>query len=95
MRIWDLGHKIAFTQGQWKGEILNGREDGTVAKVAAALEAAAYEWEDKRDRVVGWHKDTSKMMEQKNYSFFKPRKKGKKANYNFWLDFDPNTNTFF
>ena len=95
MRIWDLGHKIAFTQGRWKGEILTGREPGIIERVASALEAASYEWEEKRERIVGWHDDTDKMMERRDYSFFKARKKGKKANYNFWLDFDENTNTFF
>merc|ERR1712167_188731 len=35
------------------------------------------------------------MMFDGDLSFFKPRKKGKKTNYNFWLDFDPSTNTFF
>ena len=95
MRIWDLGHKIAFTQGRWKGEILTGREPGIIERVASALEAASYEWEEKRERIVGWFKDTSTQMEQGDLSFFKPRKKGKKTNYPFWLDFDENTNSFF
>ena len=53
IRIWELGHNIAFTQGNWKGEILSGRDNGVIQKVAGALEAASYEWEDKQARVFG------------------------------------------
>ena len=51
MRIWGLGHNIACTKGNCKGEILNDRDSGVIQKVAGALKVASYEWEDKRARV--------------------------------------------
>ena len=93
--IWDLGLTIAFTEGSWRGDVLTGRERGILGQVERALEAASWEWEKLQKRVKGHHSKTLKMMEAGDLSFFKPRKKGKKANYNFWLNFDENTNTFF
>ena len=93
--IWDLGLTLAFTEGRWRGDVLTGKERGVFGQIEAALEAASWEWEKLQKRVKGHHKKTLKMMMDGDLSFFKPRKKGKKTNYNFWLDFDENTNTFF
>ena len=93
--IWDLGLTLAFTEGRWRGDVLTGKERGVFGQIEAALEAASWEWEKLQKRVKGHHNKTLKMMLDGDLSFFKPRKKGKKTNYNFWLDFDENTNTFF
>ena len=60
--LWDLGHNIAFTQGSWRGEILTGRESGIHGRIENALEAASFEWEDKRARIVEYHADVYKKM---------------------------------
>ena len=93
--IWGLGLTVAFTEGSWRGDVIKEKDRGVLGQLEKSLEAASWEWERLQRRVVAHHKKTLKMMFDGDLSFFKPRKKGKKANYNFWLDFDPITNTFF
>ena len=95
MRIWDLGHNIAFTQGSWGGDILNGRESGIFSRVSSALEAASYEWEDKQARINEYHTDVYKRLEEGDLSHYVSRKGRRGRMYPFWLDFDEKTNKFF
>ena len=94
MRIWDLGHNIAFTQGSWEGEVLNGRESGIFSRVSSALEAASYEWEDKQARINEYHTDVYKRLEEGDLSHYVGRKGRRGRMYPFWLDFDEKTNKF-
>ena len=59
-RLWDLKHTIAFTQGNWKGEILTGREQGIFAIIESALEAVSFKWVDKRARVFEYYSERAK-----------------------------------
>ena len=68
-RLWDLNHTIAFTQGNWRGEILTGREQGIFARIESALEAASFEWEDKRARVVEYYSERAEAIEEGDKSF--------------------------
>ena len=70
MRIWDLGHNIAFTLGSWGGDILNGRESGIFSRVSSALEAASYEWEDKQARINEYHTDVYQRLEEGDLSHY-------------------------
>tara|TARA_B100000614_G_C14388801_1_gene428744 strand:- start:8 stop:685 length:678 start_codon:yes stop_codon:yes gene_type:complete len=94
IRIWELGHNIAFTQGNWKGEILSGRDNGVIQKVAGALEAASYEWEDKQARVLEYHTECLERLENDDLSFYVSRKGRSGRMYPFWLDFDEDINVF-
>jgi|MDSW01.1.fsa_nt_gb hypothetical protein len=94
MRIWDLGHNIAFTQGSWGGDILNGRESGIFSRVSSALEAASYEWEDKQARINEYHTDVYQRLEEGDLSHYVSRKGKRGRMYPFWLDFDDKTNKF-
>ena len=38
-RLWDLDFTIAFTQGKWRGEVLNGREPGIHGRIESADES--------------------------------------------------------
>ncbi len=54
-KIWDLGHTIAFTQGCWNGDVITGKERGIFGQIESALDAASWEWEDKRQELWdGW-----------------------------------------
>ena len=94
IRIWELGHNIAFTQGNWKEEILSGRDNGVIQKVAGALEAASYEWEDKQARVLEYHTECLERLENDDLSFYVSRKGRSGRMYPFWLDFDEDINVF-
>ena len=94
-KIWDLGHTIAFTQGRWNGDVITGKERGIFGQIESALDAASWEWEDKRARVMGWVEDCDKKLENRDLSFFTPRQAGKHSTmYPFWLDYDPKINDF-
>ena len=91
-RLWDLDFTIAFTQGKWRGEVLNGREPGIHGRIESALEAASFEWVDKSERRNGYEEKIVKQLSEGDFSSFKPRKKGTKGNlYPFWIYIDENT----
>ena len=92
MRSYGLG--IAFTQ--LGGNIFWGDEtDPLWFQIMGGIITASTDWKHKQGLVKGYQTETSNKMDKQDYSFFKARKKGKKTNYKFWLDFDENTNTFF
>tara|TARA_B100000282_G_scaffold265810_1_gene217163 strand:+ start:922 stop:2694 length:1773 start_codon:yes stop_codon:yes gene_type:complete len=93
-RLWDLNHTIAFTQGSWRGEILTGREQGIFARIESSLEAASFEWEDKRARVVEYYSERAEAIEEGDKSFNRSRKDTKARMYPFWLDFDEKIGDF-
>ena len=93
-RLWDLGHTIAFTQGSWGGVVLTGREAGIHGRIENALETASFEWVDKRARVVEYHAEVYKKMEDGDKSHYVSRKGNNGRMYPFWLDFDEKTNKF-
>ena len=94
MRIWDLGHTIAFTQGSWGGVVYTGREPGILGRVSSALEAASFEWEDKQARINEYHTDVYKRLKEGDLSHFVSRKGNRGRMYPFWLDFCKKTNKF-
>lgn len=91
-RLWDLDFTIAFTQGKWRGDVLNGRESGIHGRIESALEAASFEWVDKSERKNGYEEKIVKQLSEGDFSSFKPRKKGTKGNlYPFWIYIDEST----
>ena len=46
-----------------EGEVLTGRESGIHGRIESALEAASFEWEDKRARVVEHYDERAERIE--------------------------------
>ncbi len=94
-KIWDLGHTIAFTQGRWNRDVITGKERDILGQIESALDAASWEWEDKRARVMVWVEDCDRKLENRDLSFFTLREVGKHSTmYPFWLNHDPKINDF-
>ena len=43
LKIWDLGHTFAFTEGRWRRDLITGRERGMFGLVEIALDTASTE----------------------------------------------------
>jgi len=92
--LWDLDFTIAFTQGNWKGEVLNGRGSGIHGRIESALEAASFEWVDKRARVVEHYDERAKRIENGDKSDNRSRSGTKAGKFPLWLDFNEEKNDF-
>ena len=79
--LWDLDFTIAFTQGNWKGEVLNGRGSGIHGRIESALEAASFEWVDKSERKNGYEEKIVKQLSEGDFSSFNLEKKELKVIY--------------
>mgnify|MGYP001158229056 CR=1 FL=1 len=85
IEIFDLGHRLAFTQ--WGGEVLDKEGRGVWDDLVKALGAAQFEWDDKSARINEYNEDKLERIKNGNLCDFKPRTKDRKrVDYPFWLD---------
>ena len=57
LRIFDLGHKISFCSGQWKGEIIESDTHGIWSRLVAAAEQSAELWEERSNNSREFHNE--------------------------------------
>ena len=77
------------------GEVLSNfdGQNGAVFILVGAIQRARGEWEERRDRALGSSVKKRRLIAE-GQKPFQPRQKGKRADYPFWLDFDPSAGKF-
>ena len=85
IEIFELGHRLAFTQ--WGGEVLDKKGRGVWDDLVKALGAAQFEWDDKSARINEYNEDKLERIKNGNLCDFHPRTKDRqRVDYPFWLD---------
>ena len=89
LRIFDLGHKISFCSGQWKGEIIESDTHGIWSRLVAAAEQSAGLWEERSNNSREFHNEKLERFKNGDLSiYFRERKsQHQKTFYPCWLDF--------
>ena len=94
IRIFKAGGALAVCSlagGQVLRSLSN--QQGAVHALAGAIEAARFEWEERRDRALGSIASKRRRIAEGEKPF-QARDKGKRTDYPFWLDFDPKESRF-
>ena len=94
LSIFKAGGAVAVCS-LFGGEVLRNLKEqrGAVYQLAGAIDAARIEYEDKRDRALGSNSHQRRLIADGRKPF-RPRQKGKRTQYPFWLDFDPKIGDF-
>ena len=96
LRIFDLGHKISFCSGQWRGEIIESDTHGVWSRLVAAAEQSAELWEERSNNSNEYHREKIERLNNGDLSVHFHARKNKKSKvfYPHWLDFDDEEKQF-